>query len=111
MALTIFDIIVGPVISDKAYKLNKRVNKLVLKVHPAANKPLIKEALQKLFNVKVESIGIIVRKGKVRKLRGGLTTTGTLSKKAVVTLKEGYSLDLLTQGGAPAVAADNATKQ
>ena len=39
MELSIYQIIQGPVVSDKAYKLNKKLNKLVIKVHPQANKP------------------------------------------------------------------------
>lgn len=111
MALSIYDIIVGPVISDKAYKLNKLNNKLVLKVHPHANKPSVKEALEKLFNVKVEKIGIVVRKGKNKMLRRGQITTGKLRKIAVITLKEGYSLDLFSQGGNPTVSNEAAQEQ
>lgn len=111
MALSIYDIIVGPVISDKAYKLNKLNNKLVLKVHPHANKPAVKEALEKLFNVKVEKIGIVVRKGKNKMLRRGQITTGKLRKIAFITLKEGYSLDLFSQGGNPAVSSEVAQEQ
>lgn len=100
MDLTIYDIIIGPVISDKAYRLNKQLQKLVLKVHVHANKPLVKEALEKLFNVKVEKIGIKIRKGKQRKLRGRVIV-GKTTKHAIVTLKEGYSLNLLDQAGVP----------
>lgn len=98
MDLNIYQIIIGPIISDKAYKLNKQFNKLVLQVHPKANKPLIEEALEKLFNVKVEKIAIVVRKGKNRKVQRHVTT-GSLTKKAIITLAEGYSLDLLDQAG------------
>lgn len=97
MDLNIYQVIVGPVISDKAYKLNKLSNKLVLKVHPHANKPMVVEALEKLFNVKVEKINIVVRKGKNRQVQRRVVT-GTLTKKAIVTLAEGYSLDLFDQG-------------
>lgn len=97
MDLNIYQVIVGPVISDKAYKLNKQSNKLVLKVHPHANKPMVVEALEKLFNVKVEKINIVVRKGKNRQVQRR-TVTGALTKKAIITLAEGYSLDLFDQG-------------
>lgn len=100
MDLTIYDIIRGPVISDKAYKLNKILKKLVLSVHPHANKKLVAEAIEKLFNVKVDSVRIMNRKGKNRKVRRTLTVQGPLDKRAFVTLKEGYSLDLFEQAGA-----------
>lgn len=102
MELSIYDIIVGPVISDKAYHLNKSQNKLVLRVHPHANKTLVKEALEKLFSVKINKVNITVRKGKNRKVRG-IKSTGILIKKAIVTLAEGHSLDLLDQAGAHVV--------
>ncbi len=110
MDLSIYDIIIGPVISDRAYKLNKLFKKLALKVHPHANKPLVKEALEKLFNVKVDKVNIVVRKGKVTKVRGELST-GKLSKRAIVTLAEGYSFDFMDQSGNQIVQADTAHKE
>ena len=109
MDLSIYDIIIGPVISDKAYKLNKLFKKLVLKVHPAANKPMVKEALEKLFSVKVDKVNIECRKGKNRKVRGR-ATTGKLSKRAIVTLADGYSLDFIDQGGNQVAQVDAAKK-
>jgi len=99
MDLNIYDVIRGPVVSDKAFSLNKTLNKLVLKVHPHANKMQIKEALQRLFNVKVEKVNTLRRKGKVRRVRR-IESQGATTKRVVVTLKEGYSLDLFDQGGA-----------
>lgn len=91
MDLTIYDIIQGPIISDKAYKLNKRLSKLFLKVHPAANKKLVGDALEKLFNVKVKDVNIQNRKGKTRVVRRK-TFNRPDQKRAIVTLAEGYSL-------------------
>ena len=104
MDLSLYDIIIGPVISDKAYKLNKSQNKLMLKVHIAANKPMVKEALEKLFSVKVKSVNILVRESKTRRVKGR-TVQGGLQKRAIITLVEGYKLDLFDQAGAHAVAA------
>lgn len=98
MDLSIYDVIIGPVISEKAYKLNKLFKKLKLKVHPQANKPMVKEAIEKLFNVKVDAVNIMIRKGKNKRVRGR-ATTGKLIKKAIVTLAEGYSLDFIDQAG------------
>jgi large subunit ribosomal protein L23 len=103
MDLTIYDIIQGPIISDKAYKLNKALKKLVLKVHPAANKPLVAEAIEKLFNVKVKDVRILVRKGKNRTVKRRVVQGGS-EKRAIVTLVEGYSLDMFDQSGNQAVA-------
>src|SRR5579862_5341665 len=98
MELTIYDVIQGPLVTEKAYELNKKQKKLVVKVHPHANKPLIKKALESLFEVKVDSVNVAVRKGKVRSV-GRRVVQGPLTKKAIITLKEGYSLDLFDQAG------------
>lgn len=100
--LNIYEIIKGPVISDKAFLLNKKLNKLVLKVHVFANKTQIKEALQRLFDVKVEKVNTLRRKGKVRRFRR-FEIQRPMSKRVVVTLKKGYKLDFFDQaGGTPA---------
>lgn len=108
MDLNIYQVIVGPVISSDAYKQNKQLNKLVLRVHPKANKSQIAEALEKLFNVKVEKVNTSTRQGKRRIVQKRMTTTGTLSKKAIVTLKKGYTLDLLDQAGNQTVTKQEA---
>lgn len=69
MDLTIYDIILGPVISDKASWLNNKLKKLFLKVHPEANKKLVRDAIEKLFNVKVKKVNIQIREGKTRVVR------------------------------------------
>lgn len=97
MRLSIYDIIQGPVISEKAQKINSDLKKLVLKVHTKSNKPLIKEAIEKLFNVKVDKVRVLLRKGKLRKFKR-MSFTGKLEKRAIVTLKEGYTLDLFGHG-------------
>jgi large subunit ribosomal protein L23 len=102
MALTVYDIIKGPRITEKAYRLNQKLKQLVLEVHPHANKSQIEEALKKLFNVEVEKIGIVISKGK-RRRAGRLWTHGKTRKKAVITLKEGHAVDLM--GMAPSAQA------
>ncbi len=89
-----YDVIVSPVITEKATALSEQ-NKVVFKVRPDATKPQIKEAVEKLFDVKVKSVNTHVTKGKVKKFRG---TRGQRSdvKKAVVTLEEGQTIDVTT---------------
>lgn len=93
MDLSIYDIIKGPLVTDKAQQLNIKLQRLVLRVHPQANKPMIKEAIEKLFNVKVDNIRVIVRKGK-RRLVGRREVFGSLQKKAIVKLKPGYEINV-----------------
>lgn len=110
MDITIYDIIKGPVITDKAYKINSQLKQLIIHVHMNANKPLVKEALEKLFNVKVEKIRIAIRKPKLR-MAGRRPVQGRSTKKAFVTLKEGYSIDVLGQYGTDVVADDRVQQQ
>lgn len=111
MDLTIYEIIQGPVITEKAYELNKKLRKLVVRVHPQANKVLIKKALETLFDVKVSDVNISVRKGKIKNVGRRKGIQGSLAKKAYVTLKEGYTLDLLDQSGAAGIMAQDSNKK
>ena len=96
--LNVHEIIKGPVVSEKATLLNQKLRKLVLKVHPQANKMQIKEALQRLFNVKVEKVNTLNRVGKSRRVRRTIIE-GSTTKRVFVTLKEGYSIDIFGQSG------------
>jgi large subunit ribosomal protein L23 len=89
-----YDVIVSPVITEKATMASEQ-NKVVFKVRKDATKPQIKAAVERLFDVKVDSVNTLVRKGKTKVFRG---TRGTQSdvKKAVVTLAEGHRIDVTT---------------
>ncbi|WP_398481254.1 50S ribosomal protein L23 [Tardiphaga sp.] len=89
-----YDVIVAPVITEKATTASE-FNKVVFKVASKASKPQIKEAVEKLFDVKVKSVNTLVRKGKSKAFRG---TFGSQSdvKRAVVTLEEGHRIDVTT---------------
>ena len=92
--LDAYDIIVSPVITEKATMASEH-NKVVFKVKRTASKPDIKAAIEKLFNVKVKSVNTSIRKGKVKRFKGFLGTQGDV-KKAVVTLEAGHSIDVTT---------------
>ena len=64
-----YDVIISPVITEKA-TLASEVNQVVFKVAKHATKPQIKEAVEKLFDVKVKSVNTHVRKGKVKAFKG-----------------------------------------
>ena len=70
-------------------------NKVVFRVARNATKPQIKAAVEKLFDVKVESVNTIVRKGKNKVFRGAQGRQGDV-KNAVVTLAEGQRIDVTT---------------
>lgn len=99
MELSIYEVIKRPLLSEKAQRVNHDQHKLVLEVHPQANKPMVKEAITKLFNVKVADVNIQVRKGKNRRSsRSRAVSQGGVRKIAYVTLKPGQSLDLFGHG-------------
>jgi large subunit ribosomal protein L23 len=89
-----YDVIVSPVITEKATNLSEH-NKVVFRVSPDATKPQIKEAVERLFDVKVKSVNTLVTKGKVKMFRGRRGQRSDV-KKAVVTLEEGQSIDVTT---------------
>jgi large subunit ribosomal protein L23 len=89
-----YDVIVAPVITEKATTASEH-NKVVFKVARTATKPQIKEAVEKLFDVKVKSVNTLIRKGKVKLFRGRPGQRSDV-KNAVVTLVEGHSIDVTT---------------
>ena len=89
-----YDVIVSPVITEKATNLSEH-NKVVFRVKPDATKPQIKEAVERLFDVKVKSVNTLVTKGKVKMFRGKRGQRSDV-KKAVVTLEEGQTIDVTT---------------
>ena len=89
-----YDVIVSPVITEKA-TIQSEQNKVVFKVKKSATKPQIKAAVEKLFDVKVESVNTLIRKGKVKRFKGTIGQQSDV-KKAVVTLAEGHSIDVTT---------------
>ena len=109
LKLELTDVILGPVISPKAYESNQKQNELIVKVHMSANKPLIAQAIKALFDAEVERVHTFIRKGKVRRV-GRLVTRGSDEKRAIIKLKEGYRIDLIDQTVTEASSAENQSK-
>jgi large subunit ribosomal protein L23 len=89
-----YDIIVSPVITEKATMASDR-NQVVFNVAMDATKPQIKDAIEKLFDVKVKKVNTLVRKGKMKVFRGMIGMKSNI-KRAVVTLEEGHRIDVTT---------------
>jgi large subunit ribosomal protein L23 len=89
-----FDVIVAPVITEKA-TLASEANQVIFKVKPDATKTEIKAAIEGLFKVKVKAVNTIVRKGK-KKVFKGVKALLSDTKRAVVTLEDGQSIDVTT---------------
>ncbi len=81
------DIILAPVISEKAYGLIED-NAYTFIVAPSSNKTEIKIAVEKIFDVKVTSVNTANRQGKRKRTRGGMGQRRS-TKRAIVTLAQG----------------------
>ena len=89
-----YEIILSPVITEKA-TLASEQSQVMFKVAKGATKPQIKEAVEKLFDVKVKSVNTHIRKGKVKAFKGRVGEQSP-TKRAIVTLQEGHTIDVTT---------------
>jgi large subunit ribosomal protein L23 len=89
-----YDIILSPVITEKSTRLSE-ANQVIFRVALRATKPEIKQAVEQLFKVKVKAVNTIKVHGKAKAWRGRRYEKGEV-KKAVVTLVEGYQIDVTT---------------
>ncbi|MGD9501653.1 MAG: 50S ribosomal protein L23 [Methyloceanibacter sp.] len=94
-ALNAYDIILAPVITEKATAVSES-NQVVFKVRRDATKPEIKAAIETLFKVKVLSVNTLTRKGKTKNFRGVRGRQQDV-KKAIVRLAEGQTIDVTTR--------------
>jgi large subunit ribosomal protein L23 len=87
-----YQVVVRPLITEKATHISERHNAYTFEVNPLANKTEIKNAVETLFNVKVLDVRTQNRRGKMRRHR---LKTGRMRnwKKAIVSLYEEYRID------------------
>lgn len=86
------DIILRPIVTEKSTAA-MQANKYTFEVHPDANKIQIKKAVEEIFKVKVEKVNTIRVRGKLRRV-GRFVGRRPDRKKAIVTLKEGHSIQI-----------------
>ncbi len=102
--MDIYNIIRRPLVTEKGTHQSQfsfgatrsmpaRGGAYAFEVHPDASKPMIRQAIEKLYNVKVSSVRTSTRQGKSRRVRFKTGQTKDW-KKAVVVLREGYHIDL-----------------
>lgn len=87
----ITDVLKTPVLTEKSLLLQEQ-NKYTFNVEVTANKEEIKDAVEKMFNVKVEKVNVMNCKAKTKRL-GKYVGKTNRRRKAIVTLKEGYSIN------------------
>ena len=92
------DVILQPVISEKSYGLLDD-NKYTFVVAPDANKREIKEAIEKIFSVKVTGVNTINRQGKRKRTKFGYGTRKD-TKRAIVSLADGDRIEIFGGPGA-----------
>ena len=90
----LYDVLRSPVITEKA-TMASEYNQVMFNVARTATKPQIKEAVEKLFTVKVKAVNTLNRKGKVKRFKGRIGKQSDF-KRAVVTLEEGHAIDITT---------------
>ena len=96
MPLHASQVVLAPVVSEKSYSLIDD-GKYTFEVDPRANKTEIKLAVEKIFNVKVNSVNTLNRTGKATRTKFGIGKRKN-TKRAIVTLKSG-SIDIFTAVG------------
>ena len=87
-----YDIVLAPHITEKSTMLSE-TNSVVFRVTPSASKPEIKAAVEALFGVTVTGVNTMVSKGKTKRWKGTPYSRSD-SKKAIVTLAEGQTIDI-----------------
>ena len=88
----LFDVIRRPVVTEKSTRASE-ANAIVFEVDKHATKPLIKEAIEAIYGVKVKAVNTVLTKGKVKRFRGRPGRRNDV-KKAYVTLEEGNMVDV-----------------
>jgi large subunit ribosomal protein L23 len=86
------DVILAPVVSEKSYGLIDE-GKYTFLVDPRSNKTEIKIAIERIFSVKVDSINTLNRPGKRKRTKFGWGERKS-TKRAIVTLKDGSTIDI-----------------
>lgn len=89
-----FNVLLGPVVTEKSSIVGSSGNGLIFRVHGEANKADIKKAVEKVFDVKVRSVRVTNVPGKLKRVGKSMGRRSGW-KKAYVYLKEGSSIDIL----------------
>ena len=89
------DIIIRPLVTEKTIKTQEGDNTVVFEVKKGTNKIQIKQAVEEIFNVKVDSVNVVNQKPRPKRMGRYMGKTKNL-KKAYVKLKEGSTIDILT---------------
>ena len=91
----LYHVLTGPHVSEKSAQLADKYKQIAFKVDKRASKSAIKQAVEKMFNVEVQSVNVTNVKGKVKRMGATLGRRRNW-KKAYVRLKPGHDIDFMT---------------
>ena len=91
----LMSILIAPHISEKSTRIADASNQIAFRVRPDARKPEIQQAVEKMFNVEVESVSVLNVKGKQKGFRGRNPGRRPNWRKAYVRLKPGHDIDFI----------------
>jgi large subunit ribosomal protein L23 len=92
MSLHPNEVLLAPVVSEKSYSLIED-RKYSFKVHPDAHKTQVRQAVEELFDVKVQAVNIVQVRSKPKR-RGMISGRRPGWKKAIVQLREGQTIEI-----------------
>ena len=95
--MNLYQVLKRPILTEKS-DIQRDDNQYVFEVDRQANKLQIKEAIETIFDVKVESVNTMIMKPKRRRMGRKLTTTRSAWKRAVVTLAPGERIQEFFEG-------------
>ena len=92
----LYDVILSPKITESSVTGEENIKRkqYTFIVNNRANKPLVKKAVEKIFNTKVFQVNILNQKGKIKKMKGIIGRRKNV-KKAIVSLNEGETIDII----------------
>lgn len=90
----LYQVLLAPYVSEKSTRVADKHKQFVFEVRRDATKPVIKQAVEKMFNVQVERVTVLNTRGKVKRV-GRTSGRRRNSKKAYVRLKPGFDIDFL----------------
>ena len=91
----LMSILVAPHVSEKSTRIADGSNQIAFRVRSDARKPEVRRAVEKVFNVEVESVSILNVKGKAKGIRGRNRGRRSDWRKAYVRLKPGHDIDFV----------------
>ena len=95
MELSTEDVVVEPIVTENSWRLQEESNKYVFRVHPDANKVMVRKAIEELFDVKVTDVNTMNLRGKPKREQLNQEKGKTSGwKKAYVRLAEGDRIDI-----------------